>query len=164
MDRPESGVRASGLCLIAAGLLLANGGCRSTRSEVPPGKPYQTTGTPPTIGFSNEPHPGAAMGMAGLSTNTGPGDQTPDGRGSLNANSNMVYGTPPQSTRLGAPTENRFGPPGTAGMSGAGTAGSSAIADSLMRSAPTTSQMLARDPETVPASGSGTSSPAGPIR
>ena len=33
--------------LMAGGLLLCSTGCRSTRSEVPAGKPYQTTGSAP---------------------------------------------------------------------------------------------------------------------
>lgn len=161
MDRPSRVLLAGRLALMAGGVLLCAEGCRSTRSEVPPGKPYQTTGgAPPSVGFSSEPHPNPATGMAGLHGNMAPGSLVQDGRGPSAPSGDMVYGTPTQGTpNLGAPTDNRYGPPGTAGSSTSSPSGSASIADSLLKSMPPVSKVLAKDPETTPVSG--TSSPGG---
>jgi hypothetical protein len=147
---------AGSVALLAGGILLASAGCRSTRSEVPPGKPYQTTGgTPPTVGFSQEPRPSTATGMAGLFGNRAPGALVPDGRGSSGGMADVQYGTPtPGSANLGAPTDHQYGPPGTAGTDGSSPGGTSPIADSLLRSQPPISQVLAKDPYAPPPPGS----------
>ena len=117
MDRPCLVVSARRISLMLAVTMLGSAGCRSTRSEVPPGKPYQTTsGAPPSVGFSNEPHPSTASGMAAPYGNRGPGALTGDGKGSANPGDDVIIGTPPPGTaNLGAPTDNRFGPPGMPG-------------------------------------------------
>jgi hypothetical protein len=97
MDRLNRTLAACGLML-----LLAAGGCRSTHSEVPPGRPYSGDGrqVPPSIGFSSDPHP-----MTGPSALTAGTPGTPQ------------LGTPgpASSANYGAPTVNTYGPPGTAG-------------------------------------------------
>jgi hypothetical protein len=62
MDRLSRAL--TGGCLaVVLGTVFSASGCRSMRNDVPPGKPYSTTGgTPPTVGFSSDPH-----------ANTGPG-------------------------------------------------------------------------------------------
>jgi hypothetical protein len=99
MDRLKLTLAGCGLSLV-----LAAPGCRSTRSEVPPHRPYSSDGKqmPPTIGFSSDPHPltgGAAMnpGASGM-----PGSPQ--------------FGTPPPSVAgAGAPTIGSYGAPGTSG-------------------------------------------------
>ncbi len=157
MDRLIRALLAGRLALLAGGLIVSLGGCRSTRSEVPPGKPYQTTGTPPTVGFSSEPHPSTAAGMAGLYGNKGPGGLVPDGRGTTSSGSDVIYGTVGQAPgSLGTPTDHRYAAPGTSPSSPSGSAG---MADALLKSMPSASQTLAKDPAATPASG--TSSPGG---
>jgi len=62
MDR-LSRVLAVGCMAMVLGVVFTASGCRSMRSEVPPGKPYSTTGgQPPTVGFSSDPHPNTGVG------------------------------------------------------------------------------------------------------
>jgi hypothetical protein len=149
-------VRLAGrVALMAGSILLASVGCRSTRSEVPPGKPYQTTGgNPPTVGFSQEPRPSTASGMAGLFGNRGPGALVQDGRGSSGGSGDVQYGTPtPGSANFGAPTDHQYGPPGTAGTAGTSPGGTAPITNSLLRAQPSVSQVLAKDPNALPPPG-----------
>jgi hypothetical protein len=93
MDRLNRTMAGCGLLL----LLAAAGGCRSTRPEVPPGRPYTSDGRQvPPMSFSNDPHPMTGPGITA-------GQGTPQ------------YGTPGPATsaNLGAPTGNQYGPPGT---------------------------------------------------
>ena len=93
MDRLNRTLAGCGLML-----LVAAGGCRSTRPEVPPGRSYSGDGRQaPPINFSSDPHPMTGPGMAA----GGPGS--------------AQYGTPgpAASANYGAPTGNQFGPPGT---------------------------------------------------
>ncbi len=159
MERPVRIRLAAQLALLAGGLLVCTQGCRSTKSEVPAGKPYQTSGTPPTVGFSTEPHPNTATGMAGLYGNKAPGVLVQDGRGPSSSSGDMVYGTPPPaSANLGAPTDNLYGRPGTAGSASSTGNGPAAPADSLLKTMAPVSQVLAKDPATLPGS---TGSPGG---
>jgi hypothetical protein len=156
MDRQTRAARWGRLGLALAAVLVHGAGCRSTPNEVPPGKPYQTTGTaatPPSVGFSSEANP-AVGGMTGLYGNVGPGGMMPDGRANQSMN-NVTYGTPtPASANFGAPTQNLYGAPGTAGVGpnplSSNTPG---LANSLLKTVPTASDMVAKDPETLPASG-----------
>jgi hypothetical protein len=94
MDRLNRTMAGCGLML----MLAAAGGCRSTRSEVPPGRPYTSDGRQvPPVGFSTEPHPTTGPGI----TNGQPGGPQ--------------YGTPSSATsaNFGAPTNNLYGGPGT---------------------------------------------------
>ena len=153
MDRParahvlRSMSLSTGLALLSASL-----GCRSTQSEVPPGKPYQTTGAAPSgIGLNSEPRPNP-LGMSGLYGNRGPAALTQDGRGYDPSVSNVTYGVPVNETNaLGMPTNNRYGPPGTSGADPS-LQGSGTIADSMLKSMPPASKVLAKDPE-APGSG-----------
>ena len=154
MERPNCGLNVARVTLLAAGFLLCTQGCRSTKSEVPPGKPYQTSGTPPTVGFSTEPHPSTASGLAGLYGNKGPGDHVSDGRNPA-PGSDLVYGTPPPaSANLGVPTNNLYGRPGTSGSDASTGTAPSAPADSLLRTMAPVSQVLSKDPPTPGATGS----------
>jgi hypothetical protein len=119
MDRLNRTVAGCGLML-----LMAAGGCRSTRPEVPPGRPYTNDGRQvPPIAFSSEPHamsgPGITAGMpAGLGQ---PQLGTPG---------------PASAGNYGAPTANQYGAPGyTAGMAqmppGLGQSGGGAEATAM---------------------------------
>ncbi len=149
MDRPcfFASCRLVGAALLTTVVLAS--GCRSTRSEVPPGKPYARTGeSPPTVGFSSQPHPANAGGMPG-SVNIGPGGM-PDDR---LAGSQPQYGTPtPGSKGVELPTSNRYGPPGTSGLDPTAGAGSADIANSLMDTGQSVSKTLADDPRLKKAS------------
>jgi hypothetical protein len=117
MDRLRR-VLTGGTLVMMLGTVVAASGCRSLRNEVPPGKPYSTTGgTPPSVGFNSDPHPNAAVG-AGMYPNTMPGQPGmsgpgvtpgttgPDATYSAGGSSASQFGTPPPST-------NQFGvPPG----------------------------------------------------
>ncbi|WP_406699486.1 hypothetical protein V5E97_11530 [Singulisphaera sp. Ch08] len=103
MDRLKLTLAGCGL----AALLTASG-CRNLRSEVPPGRPFASEGSQPSVGFSSDPHP-----------NTGPGaGALPGGPGSppgMPQDSASQFGTPAPgaSDKYGAPTANAYGPPGT---------------------------------------------------
>jgi hypothetical protein len=115
MDRLRR-VLTGGTLVIVCGTVIAASGCRSTRNEVPLGKPYSTTGgAPPTIGFNSDPHPNAAIG-AGMYPNTTPGQPGmtapgappsmggPDATYSSGGSSANQFGTPPPSAgQLGVP-------------------------------------------------------------
>ena len=154
MDRLNRSLLAGSMAMAAAVAFCCSQGCRSAHSEVPPGKPYQTTGgAPPTVGFSNEPHPSLATGPASLYSNRGPGSQVQDGRGNSSNPGDLMLGTPTQGpATLGAPTDNRYGPPGTAGTSDSSSSGSSSIANALLKSMPPASQVLSKDPAGIPGS------------
>ena len=67
MDR-LSRVSAGGCLVLVLGTVVAASGCRSMRNEVPPGKPYSTTGggpphSPVRTAFNSDPHPSTSMGM-----------------------------------------------------------------------------------------------------
>jgi hypothetical protein len=130
---------AGGTLIMALGMLLTAAGCRSMRNEVPPGKPYSTTGGPPSsgLGFNSDPHPAPvtpnfygnnnAPGLTGQGTTQGfpgagttPGFPGQDSTTSSMGSNSPQYGIPaPSSNSLGAPTYNRYGPPsGTASVPG----------------------------------------------
>ena len=150
MDRLNRSLLAGRMALAAAVVVCCSQGCRSTHSEVPPGKPYQTTGgAPPTVGFSNEPHPNLATGMASLYGNRAPGSQVQDGRGDSSNPGGLMLGTPTQgSATLGAPTDNLYGAPGTASTGGSASSGSSSLGNALLKTIPPASQMVAKDADT----------------
>jgi hypothetical protein len=102
MDRLPRSIVACGL-----GLLLSAVGCKSTRPEVPPGRPITKDGQPrQAITFSSDGHaPGAAA-----STNF-----MPNGLGGSNLASGIGSGgSRPDGTAFGAPS-GAYGPPGTSG-------------------------------------------------
>jgi hypothetical protein len=156
MDRLDHTWPGGRVALVVGAILMFAGGCRSTRSEVPPGKPYQTTGgMPPTVGFSSDPRPSAAAGLGGLYGNKGPGALVPDGAGSPSPSNDLVLGTPtPADGKIGAPSDHRYGPPGTAGTPGGGPSGSPTLGDSLLKTIPSGSKIAADspDPDAAPAS------------
>jgi hypothetical protein len=153
MDGRKHTIAVRNLFLSLALVSLLPAGCKSTKSEVPPGKPYQTTGSPPSVGFSSDAHPSTAGGMAGLYGNKGPGSFAQDVQNSATTSRDITYGMPaPGATNLGAPTANLYGRPGTAGTSDSSPSGSASLADSMLRSVPPASKMLQKDPEAMPAS------------
>ena len=77
MDRLNRSLLAGGMALAAASRLLLLSGMPKHPQRSSSGKPYQTTGEPPpSVGFSNEPHPNLATGMASLYGNKAPGSQS----------------------------------------------------------------------------------------
>ncbi len=151
MDRLNRSLLAGSMAMAAAVAFGCFQGCRSTHSEVPPGKPYQTTGgSPPTVGFSNDPHPSLARGPASL-YNIGPGSQVQDGRGDSSNAGGLMLGTPTQGpATLGTPTNNLYGPPGTANTGDSSSSGSSSIANAMLKAMPSPSQVLSKDPPPAP--------------
>jgi hypothetical protein len=119
MDR-LSRVLAVGSMAMVLGAIFTASGCRSMRSEVPPGKPYSTTGgQPKDLGFSSDPHPntGVGPGMYGRGGLT-PGATSPDGNQSIAPSNGMLpqLGTPaPNPGNYAAPTDNKYGAVGSAG-------------------------------------------------
>ena len=110
MDR-LSRVIAGGCLTLAFATVLSASGCRSMRNDVPKGKPYSTTGNPPAVGFNSDPHPSTSVGNGMYS----PNGSDPGAVGG--AAGQPQYGTPaPGASNYGAPTNNRYGPVGTAGM------------------------------------------------
>ena len=92
MDRLNRGLAGYGLVLA---LTIPGAGCRTTPSEVPPGRPFASDGKPP-VGFSQSPNPDPYGAMPPPSNGAG------------------QYGTPaPSQGNSFAPTGNAFGPPGT---------------------------------------------------
>jgi hypothetical protein len=102
-------LKAAFVTTCGLGLVCAAGGCRSPRSEVPPGRAYTNDGRQvPPIGFGSDPHPAQGGGFTAGTPGTVPG------RGG-----NAFAG--PGSSPYGAPTENGYGPPaynpaGSAGL------------------------------------------------
>jgi hypothetical protein len=148
MDRRNVTHAFAKLTITSAVLVAGSSGCRSTRSEVPPGKPYQTIGNPPTVGFSSDPHQNAAQGMAGLYGNRGPGGLVPDGKGSTGQTGDIVLGTPTQgSSGLGLPSDHRYSAPGTSG-----SGGDTSLGDSLLKTIPSANQIVEKDLKASPPS------------
>jgi hypothetical protein len=116
MDRLVRILAGGGLAGALA-LVVCVSGCRSMRSEVPPGKPYPTHGgTPPTVGFSSDPraNPSASAGQWSPGTSMTPGNSVPDGGTGLTTGSQPQFGTPtPNSSSSGAPSGYRYGAPST---------------------------------------------------
>ena len=123
MDRLRR-LLTGGTLVMTLSTVIAASGCRSMRNEVPPGKPYSTTGgTPPSIGFNTDPRPNAAIG-AGMYPNATPGQSgvpTPgvnpgmtgsDATYSSGGSSASQFGTP-------APSGGQFGVPPGIGRNGA---------------------------------------------
>lgn len=104
MDRFPRMLAAGGL-----GLLVTAAGCRSTRPEVPPGRPFANDGRQrKAIEFSSEGHPVRADAAAGYSGDTG--------KGVTNlANGIGTGASRPDPAAFGAPP-GAYGGPGTAGL------------------------------------------------
>jgi hypothetical protein len=111
MDR-LSRVIAGGTMVLALGVVASTSGCRSAHNDVPPGKPFSTTGgTPPTVGFSSDPRPSTTVGpgLYGNAPTQGPSSYDVSG---TTPGSGMApqLGTPTGSgSPYGAPTANRYG-------------------------------------------------------
>jgi hypothetical protein len=103
MDRLPRPFVACGL-----GLLLAVAGCKATRPEVPPGRPFAKDGQQrKAIEFSSDGHPASASASNNFMPNNLGGSNLASGIG--------AGGTRPDGTSFGAPP-GAYGPPGTAGM------------------------------------------------
>jgi hypothetical protein len=101
----------AGGCLAALlGMVITSSGCRSMRNDVPPGKPYSTTGGgPPPVGFNSDPHPNTSVGSGayGNPNPLVPGSGATDGPSGAGA---TTFGTPTGGGNpYGAPTSNRYG-------------------------------------------------------
>lgn len=150
MERP----RALRPRLIPPGALLAlavvaSPGCRSTRSEVPPGRSYARTGEqPPAVGFSSDPRPGPAdAARAGYGYNVGPGASGDDqvARAAAASQGATTFGTPTAGEKAARPTDHAYGPPGTSGLDPTAGASSSDVARDMMDSGESAAKSLARD-------------------
>ncbi|HEV3168270.1 MAG TPA: hypothetical protein VGZ22_29975 [Isosphaeraceae bacterium] len=126
MDRLDRSLLAFGL-----GVILAASGCRSPRSDVPPGREYMKDGRQvPAVGFSSDPRhpqnagfPGGAPGsVQGPSSGFGTANPNMNGYGVTNTGS---YGPPAMGTNSqpGSPSSLGVGNPsaGYGGASGAAT-------------------------------------------
>ena len=103
----------AGCCLtLALGMVFSASGCRSMRNDVPRGKPYTTTGNPPSVGFNSDPHPSTSVGNGIYN-----GSPAMDGNSGGSAGMPQ-YGTPtPNASPYGAPTANAYrGPATTTGV------------------------------------------------
>jgi hypothetical protein len=115
MDR-HSRVFAGGCLVAMMGMVMTAGGCRSMKNDVPPGKPYATTGGGAPPQFNSDPHPNTTIGPGlygnGLTPNAASADTGPVGP----ANGTQ-FGTPaPNSRPYGMPPGNQYG-----SLSGAAT-------------------------------------------
>jgi hypothetical protein len=105
MDRFPRTLAACGL-----GVLMAAAGCRSTRPEVPPGRPFANDGRQrKAIEFSSEGHPVRADAAVGYPPTGGAGGVT-----SL-ANGIGTGASRPDPAAFGAPP-GAYGGPGTSGL------------------------------------------------
>jgi hypothetical protein len=111
MDR-HSRVLAGGCLAVIVGTILTVSGCRSMRNDVPPGKPYSTTGgNPPPVGFNSDPHPNTSVGAGLYGNPMTPGSASADAGP---AGAPTQFGTPaPGVSPYGAPAQGRYGPLGT---------------------------------------------------
>lgn len=153
MDRPyvpcSARLRIGGVLVLAA--TAAAAGCRSTKSEVPPGKTYaRTGGAPPAVGFSSDPRQAVGPGAMN-SFNSAPGASGDDQL--VRTSRPTIFGTPTTGENAARPTSNSYGPPGTSGLDPTMPNASTAdLADSLMRSNETGSQSLTKDLRANPVS------------
>ncbi len=147
MERPRARPLRSRLAPtggILALAVVASFGCRSTKSEVPPARSYARTGEPPAVGFSSDPRPGPADAMrAGYDYNVGPGASGDDQAG--RAQPPTTFGTPTAGEKAARPTDNAYGPPGTAGVDPTAGATSADLARDMMNSGDSAAKALARD-------------------
>jgi hypothetical protein len=114
MDR-LSRVLAGSLAMLLVAVSAASG-CRSMRSEVPPGKPYSTTGGQPPVGFSSDAHPKTGVGPGMYQGGLNASNASPDGNQTFNASNGMnpQLGVPaPNSANYGQPTPNKYGAVGS---------------------------------------------------
>lgn len=148
MDRHSRTAVSFGLSLSLT-LALGATGCRSTRSEVPPSKPFSSTGQPSApLSFGSAPHQANGLSALGAGGGDGLPGQAANGAGQL--------GTPaPGSSTFGVPAGAAFGQPGTSGLANPSAAASS----STGLTAPGVS-----DPTTgIPQTGTGPTGPAAGI-
>lgn len=108
MDRLNRTLAGSGLALLVAA---TGSGCRSTQSQVPPGRPYTNDGRPGApVGFSTEPHP-----MSGAASTP----VTPYAAGAPGATGQLGTPTPGGAASFGAPMGPMYGPPGSSPLGSA---------------------------------------------
>ncbi|OJW24634.1 MAG: hypothetical protein BGO49_06215 [Planctomycetales bacterium 71-10] len=151
MERPNVlRPRLAPLGAMLALAVAASSGCRSTKSEVPPGRPYARTGEPPVVGFSSDPHPAPGNAAGGIDYNVGPGASGDDKVARAKAAS--TFGTPTAGEKVARPTTNAYGPPGTSGVDPTAGATPADLANELMNSQESTAKSLTRDLEVNPPS------------
>jgi hypothetical protein len=115
MDRLSRALAGGSLALVL-GTVLSAAGCRSMRNDVPPGKPYSTTGgSPPTVGFNSDPRPNSGVGGGLYPNGLTPGASSAGGSSAMAGGSGAPqYGIPGNNpSPYGAPSSNRYGAPGT---------------------------------------------------
>jgi hypothetical protein len=96
-------------------MVMTAGGCRSMKNDVPPGKPYVTTGGAPAPAFNSEPHPSTSVTGPGLYGNGLTPNAASTDTGPVGAATGAQFGTPtPNASPYGMPPGNRYGAmPGT---------------------------------------------------
>ena len=127
------------------GLILAASGCKTPRSEVPPGRPYLNDGRQaPPVGFSSEPPPATFPSSSPDATMGGATGSTPNPFGSTSAG----------MSRYGAPSDHGYGPPATSSPGGMSTGSSALGATGTPGASPfgTSVGTYPSDPNTNPAS------------
>lgn len=105
MDRLKRLVAGVGLSISVAACV---SGCKTPRSEIPPGKRFLGSGQPQApLNFGSQPGgPGGFSGLSGAPVDGGPGQNGPG-----------QFGTPPPaSSTFGVPNTAAFGAPGTSGL------------------------------------------------
>jgi hypothetical protein len=116
MDRLSRAL-AGGSLAVVLGTLISAAGCRSMRNDVPPGKPYSTTGgAPPTVGFSSDARANTGVGGGLYPGGSTPGSPAASGNPAMagSGGAPAQYGIPGTSPGLyGTPSSNRYGAPGT---------------------------------------------------
>jgi hypothetical protein len=116
MDR-HSRIFAGGCLVALMGMVMTAAGCRSMKNDVPPGKPYATTGgaPAPAVGFNSAPHPSTSVTGTGLYGNGLTPNAASTDTGPVGAATGAQFGTPtPNASPYGMPPGNRYGAmPGT---------------------------------------------------
>jgi hypothetical protein len=108
MDRLNRTLAGCGLALLVAA---TGSSCRSTQSQVPPGRPYTNDGRQGTpVGFSSEPHP-----MSGAASTS----VTSYAAGAPGATGQLGTPTPGGTASFGAPAGHMYGPPGSSPLGSA---------------------------------------------
>jgi len=114
MDR-LSRILAGGCFVAVLGTVVSASGCRSMRNDVPPGKPYSTTGGTPPVGFSSDPRANTGVGGGVYPNGLTPSSPLPSGNPAMaGTGAAPQFGTPGlNSSPYGAPTPGAYSGPGT---------------------------------------------------
>lgn len=120
---------AHGTLALLLGSTASSLGCRSMKSEIPPGKAYSTTGSPapgtstPSVGFSSDARQdtGSAAGLYPDIQQTSGNPGSPAAQGGVQRATGDAplpqFGTPVgNNANYAMPATGKYGPPGTSGL------------------------------------------------